>query len=409
MVLVFGGPARGLAQSVESGSSAPPQTRAAWLEQVRVEKADALQRYEPDTLERAMTIVETVAVPLLERDGLYAKIGSITTGSGLAYGAGFRDRSFGSGRGRRRGRGEIDLWAAGSFKDYWALNGRVRHPLGATSRVFAEGYARRYAYPREEFTGIGPDSLRANRVAYTMRGTLAGVALAAEPVRHVLVGGGLEWQWPDVSGGLSPVWPSIETRFDVDAAPGLAGASNYRRPHAYIAYDYREPQNPRRGGLYRVEVSHVEDRSAGPHSFSRIDLDVRQYVGFFDGRRVFALRALGTTTSVADGDRIPFFLLPALGGNDTLRGFRALRFRGPHRMLLQGEYRWDVWSGLEAALFVDAGKVAFRRGDLNLRDLETNWGFGFRFNTDKGVIMRVDTALGSRDGPHLHIVFGGVF
>jgi outer membrane protein assembly factor BamA len=156
-------------------------------------------------------------------------------------------------------------------------------------------------------------------------------------------------------------------------------------------------------------VSHVEDRSAGPHSFSRIDLDVRQYVGFFDGRRVFALRALGTSTSVADGDLIPFFLLPALGGNDTLRGFRALRFRGPHRMLLQGEYRWDVWSGLEAALFVDAGKVAVRRGDLNLRDLETNWGFGFRFNTDKGVIMRVDTALGSRDGPHLHIVFGGVF
>ena len=433
VLLVLAGPAPGAAQIVDAsppasspaagpsaqapapgdsggaGSSAAPPTRAAWLQLLRAEKAEALARYEPTALERAMILAETRAMPLLERDGLYAKIGSITTGSGFAYGAGFRDRSFGSGRGRGRGRGELDFWAAGSFKSYWAANGRVRHPLTPTSRAFAEGYARQYAYPREEFTGIGPDSLRANRVAYTLRGTLAGVGLSAEPVPRVLVGGGLEWQWPEVDRGFSPVWPSIETRFEPASAPGLDGASSYRRPHGYIAYDYRAPRNPRQGGLYRLDVSHVEDRSNGPYEFSRVDVDVRQYIGFFDGRRVVALRALGTTTRVDEGDQIPFYLLPTLGGNDTLRGFRALRFRGPHRLLLQGEYRWDVWSGVEAALFVDAGKVAMRRGDLNLRDLETNWGFGFRFNTDEGVILRVDTALGSRDGPHLHIVFGGVF
>jgi outer membrane protein assembly factor BamA len=233
--------------------------------------------------------------------------------------------------------------------------------------------------------------------------------MSIEPAAHLAMGGGVEWQWPEIGAGLSPVWPSIETVFDPESAPGLDGASSYRRPNAFVAYDYREPRNPRRGGFYRVEASQVEDRSGGNYSFSRVDVDVRQYVGFLDGRRVFALRALGTTTSVVEGDEIPFYLLPSLGGNDTLRGFRALRFRGPHRILLQGEYRWDVWSGLEAALFADAGKVAQRRGDLNLRDLETNWGFGFRFNTDEGVVVRVDTALGSRDGPHLHIVFGGVF
>jgi hypothetical protein len=385
--------------------AAPPaaESRAALLQQQREIKASGLERYEPTGLERMMTVAETRALPLIERDGLYAKFGSITTGSGFAYGIGVRDRSL------RRGRGLIDLWGAGSFKGYWAVNARVRHPVTNAGRVFVEAYARRYAYPREEFTGIGPESLRANRVAYTLRGTLAGAALSVEPAPHLSIGGGTEWQAPEVGAGESPAWPTIGTFFDGSTAPGLDGASRYIRPHVFAAYDYREPRNPRQGGLYRVDLSHVSDRSGGPYSFTRLDLDLRQYIGLLDGRRVFALRALASTTREDEGAEVPFYLLPSLGGNDTLRGFRALRFRGPHRLLLQGEYRWDVWSGLEAALFFDAGKVAMKRSHLGLRDLEKNWGFGFRFNTDNGIIMRVDTALGSQDGPHLHIVFGGVF
>ena len=47
--------------------------------------------------------------------------------------------------------------------------------------------------------------------------------------------------------------------------------------------------------------------------------------------------------------------------------------------------------------------------NLNLRNLESDYGFGFRFNTDNGVVLRVDAAFGSRDGKHLWIVFGGRF
>ena len=50
-----------------------------------------------------------------------------------------------------------------------------------------------------------------------------------------------------------------------------------------------------------------------------------------------------------------------------------------------------------------------RRGDLDLDDLESDYGVGFRFNTDNGIVLRVDAAFGSRDGKHLWIVFGGKF
>ena len=44
-----------------------------------------------------------------------------------------------------------------------------------------------------------------------------------------------------------------------------------------------------------------------------------------------------------------------------------------------------------------------------LQGLEDAYGFGFRFNTDNGMIMRIDAGFGSQDGKHLYIVFGDVF
>ena len=84
-------------------------------------------------------------------------------------------------------------------------------------------------------------------------------------------------------------------------------------------------------------------------------------------------------------------------------------FSLPHAILAQAEYRWEIWSGFDGAIFYDAGKVADRRGDLNFQNLESDYGIGFRFNTNSGIIFRVDTAFGSSDGKHLYIVVGGIF
>ena len=125
---------------------------------------------------------------------------------------------------------------------------------------------------------------------------------------------------------------------------------------------------------------------------SCFDADVRQFFGFLAGRRVIAARLFVSTSDTEAGQTMPFFFMPTLGGNDTLRGFREYRFRAPHAILAQGEYRWEIWSGLDGALFYDAGKVADNRSDLNFRDLESDYGIGFRFNTNSGVMFRVDAA-----------------
>lgn len=380
-----------------------PETRAEVLARAREQKQREAEPYEQNAVERGMILAERRIMPLLNRDGIYARMGSLTTGSGFAYGGGYRDRSL------VRGRGRLDLWAAASLKRYWALEARGGYPLTSDDRVVLEGHVRRFAAPHEEYFGIGPDAARADQVVYDFRGTTTGTDVSVALDRHVSFGGGVSYLRHETGAADSDSLRSIERVFDLLDAPGLGVPQRMIQTSANLTYDYRQPINARRGGFYRLDLSRYSDRTNGSSSFTRIDLDLRQYVSFLSERRVLAGRAVVTTTDVERGNTIPFFMLPSLGGNDTLRGFRAHRFRGPHALLLQGEYRFEVWSGFDMAIFADAGKVAMRRADIDFQNLEHDIGIGFRFATDNGVVARVDAAFGSRDGKHVHVVFGGLF
>ena len=379
------------------------ESRADSLKQARIEKQKETEPYEPSMLETVLKTVEKSGVPLITRDRVYLKFGSLTTGSGFAYGAGYR---------RRRlldGAAMADVWGGASMTRYWAGEARIRFPRLVDGLVDLQGYARTHDYPQEDFFGLGPASLRFNQTDYRLRSTMVGTRAALRPAPIVAIGGGVEYINPRVSNGTDDSLPSIALRFDESTAPGITGQPNYVRSIAFAEVDWRQPINARKGGWYRAEWSHFDDRNGMGYSFDRFDVDVRQFVSFLSERRVIVGRVAGSTSEVSSGQQMPFYLMPTLGGNDSLRGFRDYRFRGPHALLLQGEYRFEVWSGLDAALFMDAGKVAMQRSDLNFKHLESDYGFGFRFNTDNGIIVRVDAAFGSRDGKHLWIVFGGQF
>jgi outer membrane protein assembly factor BamA len=377
------------------------ETRAESLRQTRIAKQAKLEPYKASALETALRTIETEGL-LIFRDGLYPKIGSLTTGSGFAWGGGYRNRRlFGD-------EAVLDVWAGASMSRYWAMEGRLRFPMLANGRLMVESYARRHEYPREDYFGLGPDSLRSNQTDYMLLNNTFGARGGVRPTSVVTLGGGVEYLQPRIGNGRDDDLPSIGTVFDDQTAPGLSHQSDVVRTLAFVDVDWRRPLNARKGGWYRLELSHFAD-SGEANTFDRVDADVRQYVSFLSERRVLFGRAVVSTSDAAAGQEMPFYFMPTLGGHDSLRGYRAYRFRAPHALLLQGEYRFEIWSGLDGALFYDAGKVAMRRADLNFRDLESDYGFGFRFNTDNGIVLRVDAAFGSRDGRHLWIVFGGTF
>ena len=118
--------------------------------------------------------------------------------------------------------------------------------------------------------------------------------------------------------------------------------------------------------------------------------------------------ALGSFSDVADDSRMPFYLMRTLGGSHTLRGFSDFRFRDRHMVAVQAEYRFEIFTALDGAVFYDAGQVAPRLDRFQLRDFQRDWGFGFRFGGNGGVFLRLDQSFGG-EGPRTWLRFGHVF
>jgi hypothetical protein len=380
-----------------------PQTREEADRQRREQQSKDVTPYKPNGVERALDFAEDKAIFILDREGIHPKLGSLTTGSGFAYGVGFRDRDLFSNT------GALEIWAAGSIKRYWATEARMTFPRLAHNHLHLEAWGSRRDYPQENFFGLGPESNRDDRSDYAIRTDHFGGRAGVRPVSHVLVGGEAEYLKPRLGAGQNDRFPDVPVVFPPSEVPGIDSRSDFVRSEAFLEVDYREPLYARKGGWYRFDFSHYDDRTTDQFTFNRLDADVRQFFGFLAGRRVIATRLFVSTSDTESGQTMPFFFMPTLGGNDTLRGFREYRFRGPHAILAQAEYRWEIWSGFDGALFYDAGKVADVRSDLNFKDLESDYGIGFRFNTNNGVMFRVDAAFGSKDGNHLYIVVGGIF
>jgi hypothetical protein len=133
--------------------------------------------------------------------------------------------------------------------------------------------------------------------------------------------------------------------------------------------------------------------------------------------------------SVSDaGSRnaVPFYLQETIGGSDidnqpSLRAFRDYRFRGPDLMTVQAEYDRKmceacepckpglirtVCSHLGLLLAYDAGKVAFRKSDLDFSNMHQSFGGGISIYLGKDVIFRMAVALGGGEGTHSYFNVG---
>jgi outer membrane protein assembly factor BamA len=80
----------------------------------------------------------------------------------------------------------------------------------------------------------------------------------------------------------------------------------------------------------------------------------------------------------------------SLGGQNTLRGYYDYRFHDNDMQVFNAESRWALLSHVDAAVFVDAGKVARRAGDLDFTDLRRSYGAGLRVHNTTSTLARLD-------------------
>jgi outer membrane protein assembly factor BamA len=381
-------------------------TRAQRLQQQRLDKAKQLKPPERSSVEQFL--YEFKERRYLERyqagfKGFHPMLGGLSTGSGFAFGTQFRPANLAG--------GALNLAVSGqaSLAQYQKYEMSFEAPRLAGQRLLLAFNFRQRNFPQEDFFGIGSDSTEQNRTNFRLEDTEYTASVGVRPLKHLLVGTRFGVLNTNTAPGTDKRFPSVEQLFDSATTAGVDRQPDYHQIGAFAQYDDRdEPGNPRAGGLYRFESAYYDDRDFGAYSFRRWDAEVQKYFPFFNQRRVIAVRGRLQSTDTNPGQQVPFFLLPVLGGSEDLRGFREFRFRDRQSAVVNLEYRWEAFSGLDLALFGDAGNVFEKVGDIRLDKLEKAYGVGFRFNTSKGVFLRMDIGF-SHEGARTFVKFNHVF
>jgi outer membrane protein assembly factor BamA len=383
-----------------------PKSRAEEWQNARREKAKNLAPEELSTVEARLNYIRDNR--LIERvtqgvAGLRVKLGGLDTGQGFALGPEYLRREIARGRIHFRGS------ARGAMSGAYILDLQLTFPRLANDKASLDLSAVRKNSPRVDYYGPGPDSDRGSRTNYGIETSVYQVTAGLTPLPHLELGvtGGL--LQVDTNRGNRSGVAQVEDIFTSDTTMGLSSQPDFLKGGFIAHFDSRDnPGGPRAGGSYLAKWITYDDRGLDRHDFHRLELEAQQYFPFFNKRRVVALRVRTLLSFTRRDQSVPFYLQPTLGGSDDLRGFRPYRFSDNHQIVANLEYRWETFSGLDAALFFDAGKVVAQRSQINFRDLEASGGFGLRFNIRNNIFLRLDVGVG-REGPHVWLKFRGPF
>ena len=359
-------------------------SRTAVIEQAKAEKVAASRPYEPGKVEAAIDRAEDI----LRTGGLHWHpfFDSAYAGGGFTLGAGYR--RFVSPY------NTIDVRGSITFSGYKRIEAEFLAPrlFDRRGRLSVIGGWREATSVGFYGIGTGPTSVD-DRLNYAFTQPYASTTLDFWPTRRLfLLQGGLELsEWSQESGGGSE--PSVEEVYTPDTLPGLGASPTYVHVQGTAGIDSRvSPGYARRGGFYGVTAHRFVDTD-DTYSFTKIQYEALHHIPVLRDAWVLSLRARVETTHTGEDEQIPFFMLPALGGGSTLRGFASWRFRDRNSVMWQAEWRVLANRFLDMAVFVDAGKVTAHASDLNnFHDMKKDYGLGFRLHTPVATPLRIELA-----------------
>ena len=373
--------------------AAGQDSRAAELAAQQADKATKLR---PNTETGTEKALEWFEGHITDPSTLYLRFGGIYPSAGFAPGLGYRHAA---------GHARFDVGGAYSLRGYKLGEASLKFPELAGDKLAIETRVRWMDATQVPFHGVGNTSSKDARVNYGLESLEAGALVAVEPVPWYQIGGGIARLNMKDRAGLG-TRPSIETF--PSRPPRLFSEARFTHSQVFTAIDWRESSGySRRGGLYSIAWNDFKDAD-DVFNFQRIDAEIQQALPLLKEHWVLAFRGLLRTTEVKDGQIIPYYLLPTLGGARFHRGYSDFRFQDRHVMLLSAEYRWIPSRVLDMAFFVDTGKVAAERRDLDLENLKTAYGIGFRIHGPTFTPLRLDVARGD-EGIRVHVTGGIAF
>jgi hypothetical protein len=310
------------------------------------------------------------------------------TGSGwISAGPGYRHHLF-------NGQAIATVSAAVSWNFYKMAQGRFELPHLAQDHLTVGSQVIYQDMLQVNYFGLGNDSLKSNRSGYRLDETdVLGYATARTTPWLSLTGrfGWIHQAELSTMTGWTVGYPNTLSIFSDATAPGLTQQPAFLHGDVSLAADTRDyPGHPTRGGLYRVTAASYADRTYDKYSFRRYEAEAAQFVPLIEDKWILAAHAWEVFSDTSGGNTVPFYLMPSLGGKNTLRGYYDYRFHDRDMQVFNAESRFGLFTHVDAAVFVDTGKVASVASDLDFRHLRTSYGAGLRLHNRTSTVGRLD-------------------
>jgi hypothetical protein len=385
-----------------------PTTREEAIAEARADKVAELwpERQSP-LVNRVNALVERGFKEGLDSgrgaNGPQIVLGGMRPGQGFTAGVGYR---------------QSDLWrerlayratARGTFQGAYLFDFDLDFQGLRTERTFVRWYTKFESSPDIDYYGPGNDSPQEAHTSFGYDDLTSDVDASYLVARRVRLGFTAGYLHAFTARGHDD-FPPIDQSFPPDQIPGFGESTDYTRIGAFVYYDHRDSTTgPRSGGLYGMRYREYWDIDRKAFAFRQTEWEFQQYLPYYNGGRIVALRAALVLSFPKEGNTVPVYLQPTLGGNDDLRGFGGYRFRDSHSLYLGAEHRWHVSSNLEMAAFVDAGKVVPVKSDaVEPTNLNYSGGLGLRVRARSAIVSRIDFAF-SREGVRFIWTFSDIF
>jgi hypothetical protein len=344
---------------------------------------------EPGIIERAAIFADRRHGNGEFTNGFYPDVWNMIPGAGwISGGPGYRhwyakDRVF------------VDASAAVSWREYKTAQAWFELPKIASSRLAFGSQLGWQDFTQVSFFGEGPETLQTNRSEYRIRSQNLVGYMTARPVEWAGIGAEIGWLRPSIlprAGWFEGDRPDTRDVFPANPVFATADQPTFLHREVSLTADTRDfPRHPTRGGLYRAAAASYTD-SDDVFSFRQYEAEGAHFVPLADSHIVIALHGWLVASNTSDGQVVPFYLQPSLGGHNTLRAYPDYRFHDRNLVLINAEGRVAMMAHVDAAVFFDAGNVAPRLGDLNLD--KRSYGAGLRLHTRRHTFARLDIARG---------------
>lgn len=239
-----------------------------------------------------------------------------------------------------------------------------------------------------DFYGIGPNTYKANKDHLGQKRFKLNFEADKKLGKSIYVGllaGGFDYKFDNKTPGNS---------FDTNPlVEGRTGGASLLLGPTFI-YDTRNNNTYTTKGIIITSYYYLMQGIASNSNYKGglLNIEISQF------NRLSKRFVLGFDIQDQNltGNQSPFYLLPALGSDELMRGYYNGRYRDRNFIAGQAELRYRLSDRIGLDGFAGTGTV-FNKS-FSTSDLKPNYGGGIRyfFDVEKGLTMRIDYGIGQK-------------